>query len=401
MIRHAALPFPDRTRATPGWRRGLAAALMMAVAALLPAGAMAQSDPADAARAAARQIEAATADLQAAQDAPDRVAALTETTRAFEAGLAAMRDGLRRVSAREAEIARELQSREGEIAQLLGTLQVMGGQGSPVVFLHPSGPVGTARSAMIVADVSRGMEAEAAKLRTDLDEVQVLRQLQESAARRLSDGLRGVQEARTALSQAVSDRTDLPRKFTEDPIQTGLLIASTETLGAFASGLADIAEDERPLDLPPVSALRGDIPAPVLGRVLRRSGEPDAAGIIRPGVVLATRARALVTSPTAATIRYRGPLLDYGNVMILEPEPGILFVFAGLDVVYGAAGDVLSAGDPVGLMGGEDADLGDVISDGDTGQQTTGNGRSETLYVEVRQDNIPQNPDEWFRGMKD
>ena len=126
--------------------------------------------------------------------------------------------------------------------------------------LTADGYHGIKRAAMIVADVSRGMEAEAAKLRTDLEEVQVLRQLQESAARRLSDGLRGVQEARTALSQAVSDRTDLPRKFTEDPIQTGLLIASTETLGAFASGLADIAEDERPLDLPPVSALRGDIP---------------------------------------------------------------------------------------------------------------------------------------------
>ncbi|MEZ5674302.1 MAG: hypothetical protein R3D81_03325 [Thalassovita sp.] len=47
-----------------------------------------------------------------------------------------------------------------------------------------------------------------------------------------------------------------------------------------------------------------------------RADESDAAGIARPGVVLATRPRALVTTPTAATIRYLGPLLDYGNVMI-------------------------------------------------------------------------------------
>jgi septal ring factor EnvC (AmiA/AmiB activator) len=209
-----------------------------------------------------------------------------------------------------------------------------------------------------------------------------------------------VQQARTDLSKAVAERTDLPRKFTEDPIRTALLIASTETLSAFASGLTDIGDDERAIDLPAVRDRKGDIPLPVLGRVLRGFKEADAAGITRPGMVLATRPRAIVTSPTAATIRYRGPLLNLGNVMILEPEPGILFVFAGLDVVYGASGDILPAGAPVGLMGGRDPDLGAVLSVADASEDS-GSGRSETLYVEVRQDNVPEDPAAWFRGMKD
>ena len=348
---------------------------------------------------AAKDIEGAMRLLAQAEDAPDRVAALTETTRAFEDGLAAMREGLRRVTAREAELSAALQARDGEIAQLLGTLQVMGGTGTPVVFLHPSGAVGTARSAMIVADVSRALDARAAGLRSDLENVRVLRQLQQSASATLAEGLRGVQEARTDLSQAVAERRDLPRKFTEDPIKTALLIASTETLDAFASGLTGIADQERPLDLPSVRDLKGEIARPVLGRVLRRAGQADAAGIVRPGVVVATRSRALVTTPTAATIRYRGPLLNLGNVMILEPEPGILFVFAGLDVVYGASGDILAEGSPIGLMAGEIADLGAMLieTDGDD----AGNELSETLYIEVRQDNIPQDPAEWFRGMKE
>ena len=111
--------------------------------------ATAQDDPASAARAAAQAIEDASAQLADAQDARDRVAALTETTRAFEAGLAAMRDGMRRVSAREAALSAELIAREDEIARLIGTLQVMGQTGSPTSFLHPAGPMGTARSAMI------------------------------------------------------------------------------------------------------------------------------------------------------------------------------------------------------------------------------------------------------------
>ena len=373
---------------------------VMLTALALPAAARAESDTARAALAAMAGIEEAAAMLAAADEAPDRVSALTETTRAFEDGLAAMREGLRQVSAREAVLSADLAARDGEIAQLLGTLEVMGGTETPVVFLHPSGAVGTARSAMIVADVSRALDARAAHLRAQLSEVKVLRQLQESAARTLSDGLRGVQEARTDLSQAIADRTDLPRKFTEDPIKTALLIASTETLSAFASGLSDVAEDEKTLDLPPVSARKGDIPLPVLGRVLRRAGEADAAGIARAGIVLATRPRALVTSPTAATIRYRGPLLDLGNVIILEPETGILFVFAGLDVVYGASGDIVAAGAPLGLMGGEDPDLGAMLTATGTADGA-GNGRSETLYIEVRQDNSPQDPATWFRGIEE
>ena len=373
--------------------------LWLIAALTMTSPALAQEDPARAAVEAVTAIESATALLARADEAHDRVAELTETTRAFEAGLAAMREGLRRVTAREAELSRELQAREGEIAQLLGTLQVMGGNGTPVIFLHPSGPLGTARSAMIVADVSRGLDTRAADLRERLSEVQVLRQLQQNASDTLANGLRGVQEARTDLSKAIADRSDLPRKFVEDPIQTALLIASTETLGAFASGLTDITENEAALDLPTVRDRKGDIPQPVLGRVLRRPGEADAAGITRPGVVLVTRPRAIVTSPTAATIRYRGPLLNLGNVMILEPEPGILFVFAGLDVVYGASGDILAAGAPIGLMGGQDPDLGALISAPETPEDSV-SGRSETLYIEVRQDNIPQDPEAWFQGMK-
>ena len=55
---------------------------------------------------------------------------------------------------------------------------------------------------------------------------------------------------------------------------------------------------------------------------------------------------AVVTTPWAATIRYRGPLLDYGNVMIVEPARGYLLVVAGLSEVFGETGDVLAAACP-------------------------------------------------------
>ncbi len=372
---------------------------MRLIAALLclalSGGAIAQeNDAANAARAAADRLADAAIRLDEAEGARNRVKALTETVHAFESGLEAMRDGLRRAAIREEVLSRELQSREDEISKLLGVLQSMGSAPSPVLLLHPSGPVGTARSGMILAEVTPALNVRVAELRDKLQEVSVLRALQQSAADRLQEGLDGAQAARTALSQAIADRTDLPQRFTEDPVKTALLIASTETLEGFASGLSQITTDEAQSGLPDIMDRKGELPLPVTGRILRRAGEADAAGITRPGVVMATRPRALVSTPTAATLRYSGPLLDYGNVIILEPQAGILLVLAGLDVVYGQAGQVLPAGSPVGLMGGIDPDPGALLPrDG----QETATGQTETLYIEVRQDNTSVDPSAWFR----
>ncbi|MEC7257488.1 MAG: peptidase M23, partial [Pseudomonadota bacterium] len=264
--------------------------------------------------------------------------------------------------------------------------------------LHPSGPMGAARSGMMLADVTPGLTAQAADLRRDLTEVRTLRQLQQSAAQTLEDGLAGVQTARAELSQAVADRTDLPLRFVEDPVRTAILLSSTETLDAFASGLSEIAAGPVADTNADITAQKGDLALPVEGVVLRRAGEADAGGIRRPGIVLATRPRALVTTPTAATVRYRGPLLDLGNVVILEPQANLLFVLSGLSEVYGAMGEVLPAGSPVGLMGGATAGSGAILSLSGDG---TGTDRSETLYMEVREAGSPVDPETWFRTDKD
>lgn len=378
--------------------RAIAMALGLALTA--PGLALAQTapDPATAAQAAARRLDKAILGLDEAKSARDQVKALSETIRAFEDGLGAMREGLRRAAIREQAITRELHAREDEIARLLGVLQSVGATPAPALLLHPSGPTGTARAGMILSDVTPALNQQADALRARLDEVTTLRQLQTGAAETLRRGLDGLQQARTALSLAIADRTALPRRFTEDPVRTALLIASAETLEGFASGLSEIASDEAGGSLPDISHRKGKLPMPVQGRILHAANQADAAGIVRPGFVVATRPRALVTTPAAATIRYRGPLLDYGNVMILEPQSGLLFVVAGLDVVYGDTGEVLPAGSPIGLMGGADPEIGGILVQSGEG---AGTDRTETLYIEVRENNVPVDPATWFGISKD
>ena len=353
-----------------------------------------QSNAAGDARVASANLATAIKALNRATQAHDQVLALTRTIQAYEAGLGAMRDGLRNVTIRERALQGQFDAKRERIAQLLGVMMAMQSTPGPMLLLHPSGPLGTARSGMILADITPALQAEAQTLRAGLEEVALLRQLQQGAADTLGQGLRAVQQARTTLSQAIAERTDLPRRMAESPEDLKTLLASVDTLDSFADLLSDTQiAPENPLQ--DFAAARGTLPLPVLGTLVRAYNDPDAAGIARPGLLLATRPRALVTTPWAATLRYRGPLLDYGNVMILEPATGYLLVLAGLDLVYGNVGDVLPQGTPVGLMGGTDAAAAEFLT---AAQEGGGEERTETLYMELRLGANPIDPTDWFAG---
>lgn len=364
----------------------------------LPSFAVAQQDNAAQARAAMARLEAASAQLDAAESARDRVRALTQTIQAYEEGLGALRSGLREAAVRDAQLSAQLQARDEEVAALLAVLQRIATRSSPVVFLHPGGPTGTARAGMLLAEMTPALNARAIHLRRDLEDLSLLRGMQTEAATQLSMGLNEVQTARAALNQAIAERTQLPKRFTQDPVREAILLDSARTLESFASGLEQVTVDETQPAPTTLAGNKGELPLPVQGVLLHGAGAADAAGITRAGIILATRPQAIVTSPVAATIRYTGPLLDLGQVVILEPQAQLLFVLAGLDVVYGAAGEVIDAGAPLGLMGDAAAENRPRLStDGDD----TGAERSETLYIEVRHQNVPEDPGLWFRTDKD
>lgn len=354
-----------------------------------------ETDPAHIARRAAGMLEAAAQELQNAEKSRDRVAALTKTVRAYEEGLTSLRAGLRQAAIRERTLRLGFEAKRDRLSKLLGVLTTIERAPRPLLLLHPSGPAGTARSGMMLSEITPALQAEAQLLKNELDEVRALQTLQDNAAVQMTAGLTGAQTARAALSKAIADRVDLPQRFTEDPAVLLGLLETSDTLSAFAAGLGAL---EGLGETPDFETLKGALPLPGPGIVLRGFNEPDAADIARPGLILAMRPGTLITSPSAATLRYAGPLLDYGNVIVIEPADGILMVLAGLDAVYGNAGDVLPAGHPLGLMPGsttKDADFPPNL------QQDAGGKRSETLYMELRLNDTPVDPTNWFTLTKD
>jgi septal ring factor EnvC (AmiA/AmiB activator) len=349
---------------------------------------------ADQARAAAAQVQEARSALEQTKSAKNRVKALTQTITSFERGLSVMRDSLRSITSQKRTVQERMNQQEVAYSQLLGVLLSIDKSPVQAQIIHPDGPLTTARSSMLVADILPSIQNKLGVLRNDMTELGYLIDLQKQVVADLETGLKSLQTARTDLSRAIADRTDLPRRFTEDPSRTAILIAASDTLDLFASGLEMIALNEVETSLPSISDRMGTLPLPVSGRVVRYYNEPDAAGIARPGIIVATNEKAIVTTPTAATIRYVGPLLDYGLVSMIEPQKGTLFILAGLGETFGTMGQVLPAGSPIGMMGGNSQTIETILEQTDKG---TGAVRTETLYIEVRQDKEPQDPLSWFR----
>ena len=360
--------------------------------------ACAQDSLADQARAAAAQLQEARSTLERTTSTKNRVKALTQTIASFENGLAVMRDSLRLIASQKRSVQERLDQQEVAYSQLLGVLLSMDKSPVQAQIIHPDGPLTTARSSMLVADILPALQAKVSVLRADMDELSYLSDLQIQVVEDLQTGLNNLQTARTELSRAITDRTDIPTRFIEDPAQTAILLAASDTLDIFADGIEMIALNEVTTSLPSISDRIGTLPLPVAGRVVRYYGEADAAGIKRSGIIVATSPQAIVTSPTAATIRYVGPLLDYGLVSMIEPQNGTLFVFAGLGQVFGTIGQVIPAGSPIGVMGGNSQTIDSILEQSEKG---TGVVRSETLYIEVRQDKEPQDPLIWFRTIEE
>ena len=339
-------------------------------------------------------LDLATADLKNAKNAKKRIKSLSQAIQSYEETLAILRISVRDLTLQQAQLQNVLDQNENEIMQFLGVLAAV--QKTPIAgqMLHPNGPLATARSGMIISDIVPILQENVNQLRDQLVVLKHLSETQFKAQSSLQTGLLELQNAHSNLGRAIANRDDLPKRFMTDPEKLEILMKASKDLETFAASVQSIAISETTVSLPSVRDRKGKLKLPVRGKILHKFNEADASGIKRSGIILATDPRAIVISPTAATIRYLGPLLDYGNVAILEPQNGLLFVFAGMDTVYGEIGQVIPALSPIGLMPSQSDDVDKIFKT----QANIYSGKlSETLYVEVREGSEPTNPLNWFK----
>ena len=130
----------------------------------------------------------------------------------------------------------------------------------------------------------------------------------------------------------------------------------------------------------PFGEAKGQVAAPVAGRLLYRCGEADEQSQPSRGLVYESRSGAAVIAPYDGRILFAGPFRGYGLILIIEHGEGYHSLLSGLGRIDGGVGQWVLAGEPVGTMGAA----------------PEGNPR---LYLELRRQGHPVNPQPWMAAV--
>jgi septal ring factor EnvC (AmiA/AmiB activator) len=246
-------------------------------------------------------------------------------------------------------------------------------------FLHPSGPIGAARAAAVIEGALPDLKA--------------------------------------ALQAAEAEAADLARLRAEGAAATERLAASADTLSSLREDLA--TQLDAPARAEALAALRAALERPAadratLERLIRQFGGPPGVRatpsgpavapvvgrIVAPytpaaGLSVAAAPYAVVRAPLLSTVRHVGRTAQGDLVTVLEPQAGALIVLRGLGRVDRAPGEVLTAGEPLGAMGGPAPREGanDFLIDASALTVTL---PDETLYIDLRVGGAPADPMDWF-----
>ncbi|WP_082072745.1 murein hydrolase activator EnvC [Hyphomicrobium sp. 99] len=134
----------------------------------------------------------------------------------------------------------------------------------------------------------------------------------------------------------------------------------------------------------PFSDARGKLPLPAQGRRALTFGEKTQFGGQSKGMVIETRSSAQVTSPCDGWVVYAGEFRSYGQLLIINAGDGYHVLLAGLSQIDVQPGQFVLTAEPVGTMSG--------------GQKNSASApvSGPVLYVELRKDGRPIDPDPWW-----
>ena len=259
------------------------------------------------------------------------------------AAVAATTDRLARLNATETELSVDQGVNMHRLSRLLSVLEQLKRDPPPALLVSPDDARDAVRAAILVKAMTPDLQARAQGYAEGATEV--MRQ------RRLA----------AAQSEALFERDSLAADALPPPEDA----AGLRLRGAVAA--------DQPLALTPPARLV----LPAAGTVVRRFGEPIAGGGRSNGLTLGVAKGARAVSPAAGHVQYVGPVKGWDVIVILRLAGGYHLVLAGLERTSVQVGQSVTEGQPVGWA--------------NDGRQA-----ASELYLEVREQGSPVDPNRWL-----
>lgn len=339
--------------------------------------------------------------------------------RGVETKMADTEGRLRPLDARELQIRASLESRRGEIAEVLAALQRAGRRAPPALFVRPEDALQSLRTAMLLGSVVPEMRARAVKLASDLGELVSLRKNISEERDRLAVDRDKLNEDRTRLAALVQERQktqtdaekdmeaerqravalskqtenlqELIAKMEQDVKAAAKAAAAAELKGTPASlnGKPNLGGLKDPARLSPAIAFASAkrlLPMPVNGTRIRSFGGSDGSGGQEKGISISTRPGAQVTTPCDGWVVYSGPFRSYGQLLILNAGGGYHVLIAGMERISVNIGQFVLTGEPVATMGST-SQVASILAAASS---------QPVLYIEFRKDGAPIDSGPWW-----
>lgn len=319
----------------------------------------------------------------------------------------------------EAQIASKLGHENAAQRELLAALQRLSETPPPALLLRTQSAAEAARAAVIMKDLNTQLSAKSAALSKELSTLTELRDQISSEKTKLIDNEKALTQRRNDMRKLVKTKAALVSSLSQDQQKAqkraAALAAKANNLRELMSRIERAAEEvvprvkpvtpsdrtgqrqgsdrraaigrnsgprlkpdsrspaPQPLSQPGAARFadaRGALRAPAQGRIKSNYGGG------RKGVTLSTRPSTQVIAPFGGRIEFAGAFKNYDNVVILNVGQNYFMLLTGLGEIYVSSGEMVTSGEPLGLM--------------PTGQ------KNAELYIELRKNGAPVNPKPWL-----
>ncbi|MCP5367626.1 MAG: peptidoglycan DD-metalloendopeptidase family protein [Hyphomicrobiales bacterium] len=385
--------------------------------ALLAAGAGAQEQPPD----PSKKLRAVESELQRSarkrQVLEQQKKGLTADVRKLTADLVtvarriqnrenaadALEDRIAGLDGEEKALRADLEARRAQFAVTIAALQRIARLPPEAMVAMGSQPTDTVRGAILLRAVLPQIEGEARKLRHSLARLDNLRMDAASQRGLLADQLENLQSDRAGLAALLAQKKRqvaiVTRRSRDEAHRSRKLAGRAKGLHDLLRDIErerqkqrDAAAKAKPAEdgqdwtartamaaaaVPPITGAKGRLVSPVAGRVVEEYGQSTAEGMTSKGIRIATRAGAQVVSPYGGRVVFAGAFRRYGQLLIIEHGEGYHSLLAGMARIDCVIGQQVIPGEPVGVMGGADAE-------------------NRSLYLEFRRTGQPINPLPWM-----
>lgn len=327
---------------------------------------------------------------------------------AIEAKSTAIENRLTALSEEEMDKLTKLSDNKNSMQGIIAALQRLKHNPPPTAILTTDNAADSARAGMIITSLTEQLDVKAKGLsddiaalnttRNDISAEQTKLAANEALLEKERKTMRGLVNQKTKRRETVSktQKTEAARikKLAQEASNLQDLIRSIERSTRTVTPRLKPKRDKNgniprrttprlqsgggpsaPLSLPSgtkrFANAKTDIHRPVAGRVTTRYGGSEK------GYTIKTRKGAQVTAPYTGRAEFAGDFKNYGRVVILNVGDGYFVLLTGLGETFVKSGDMITKGDPLGLM----PNTSDATSN---------------LYVEIRKNGQTIDPSPWI-----